>query len=96
MRSRTRFDGATGRSSRSRCRAHVARLAELPLREFVQVAVDLHPVRGGQVPTLDARRYNPFHLLYADRDDAFVTWFDGSAAHQSRSPASLRTEMSFM
>jgi uncharacterized protein with NRDE domain len=32
--------------------------------------------------TLDARRYNPFHLLYADRDAAFVTWFDGSAMHQ--------------
>jgi uncharacterized protein with NRDE domain len=32
--------------------------------------------------TLDARRYNPFHLLYADRDAAFVTWFDGSLVHQ--------------
>jgi uncharacterized protein with NRDE domain len=32
--------------------------------------------------TLDARRYNPFHLLYADRDAAFVTWFDGDAVHQ--------------
>lgn len=31
---------------------------------------------------LDARRYNPFHLLYGDRDDAFVTWFDGTAMHQ--------------
>jgi uncharacterized protein with NRDE domain len=34
--------------------------------------------------TLDARRYNPFHLLYADRDAAFVTWFDGSAVHQQK------------
>jgi uncharacterized protein with NRDE domain len=32
--------------------------------------------------TLDARSYNPFHLLYADRNAAFVTWFDGSAMHQ--------------
>ena len=34
--------------------------------------------------TLDARRYNPFHLLYADRDDAFVTWFDGGDMHQEQ------------
>ncbi len=33
--------------------------------------------------TLDARRYNPFHLLYADRDAAFVTWFDGNAVRQA-------------
>ena len=32
--------------------------------------------------TLDARAYNPFHLLYADRDAAFVAWFDGDAMHQ--------------
>jgi uncharacterized protein with NRDE domain len=31
---------------------------------------------------IDALRYNPFHLLYADRDAAFVTWFDGIAMHQ--------------
>jgi uncharacterized protein with NRDE domain len=34
--------------------------------------------------TLDARRYNPFHLLYADRNDAFVTWFDGTAVLQQK------------
>ncbi|MGO8991957.1 MAG: NRDE family protein [Polyangiaceae bacterium] len=33
--------------------------------------------------TLAARRYNPFHLLYADRDAAFVTWFDGNAVRQA-------------
>jgi uncharacterized protein with NRDE domain len=33
---------------------------------------------------LDARRYNAFHLLYADRDAAFVTWFDGDAMHQEQ------------
>lgn len=27
---------------------------------------------------LDARRFNAFHLLYADRDAAFVTWSDGA------------------
>ena len=34
---------------------------------------------------LDARRYNPFHLLYADTTaEAFVTWFDGQASHQEQ------------
>ncbi len=32
--------------------------------------------------SLDPRRYNPFHLLYADRDGAFVTAFDGEAVHR--------------
>jgi hypothetical protein len=39
-------------------------------------------VREAFSATVDARRYNPFHRLYADRDAAFVTWFDGSIVHQ--------------
>jgi uncharacterized protein with NRDE domain len=38
-------------------------------------------VREAFSNSIVARRYNAFHF-YADRDDAFVTWFDGSAMHQ--------------
>jgi uncharacterized protein with NRDE domain len=39
---------------------------------------------------LDARRYNPFHLFYADLvDGAFVTWFDGHDLHQEQLPRGL-------
>jgi uncharacterized protein with NRDE domain len=32
---------------------------------------------------LDGRRYNPFHLFYADAGgEAFVTWYDGDAVRQ--------------
>jgi hypothetical protein len=31
---------------------------------------------------LDAHRYNPFHLLYADGEAAFVTWSDGETVRQ--------------
>src|SRR5579863_1043129 len=30
-----------------------------------------------------AEEFNPFHLLYADAEDAFVTWFDGQARQQA-------------
>jgi hypothetical protein len=29
-------------------------------------------------------RYNPFHLFYADRIEAFVTWCDGERVHQRK------------
>ncbi len=38
----------------------------------------LHARLGG----LDPSRYNAFHLLYADRSEAFVTWSDGSVVRQ--------------
>ncbi len=31
---------------------------------------------------LAADRFNAFHLLYADRDRAFITWSDGAKLHQ--------------
>ncbi len=47
-------------------------------------------VHGAFATTLDARRYNPFHLFYADPSgDAFVTWFDGQAVHQQELPRGL-------
>jgi uncharacterized protein with NRDE domain len=33
--------------------------------------------------SLDARAYNPFHLLYADRSSAHLTWSDGAAIHRA-------------
>jgi hypothetical protein len=38
----------------------------------------LHANLAGMPP----RRFNAFHLLYADASDAFVTWSDGEAIHQ--------------
>ena len=35
-----------------------------------------------QLEGLSATRYNDFHLLYADRTHAFVTWTDGQALRQ--------------
>jgi len=46
-------------------------------------------VHAALATSLDARRYNPFHLLYADREAAFVTWFDGEAVHQRELPPGL-------
>jgi hypothetical protein len=34
-----------------------------------------------QLETVPADRYNTFHLLYADREAAFVTWSDGAQLH---------------
>ena len=40
--------------------------------------------------TLDAKRFNAFHLLYADTSgDAFVTWFDGESVHREQLSAGL-------
>lgn len=36
--------------------------------------------------SLDPRRFNPFHLLYADPSAAFVTWSDGAERHQKALP----------
>lgn len=33
--------------------------------------------------SLSAKRFNTFHLLYADRDAAFVTWSDGTQVHHA-------------
>lgn len=41
-------------------------------------AEELH----AQLVQLDPRRYNAFHLLYADPERAFVTWSDGRALAQ--------------
>ena len=46
---------------------------------------DANAVHAAFATVLDARRYNPFHLFYADAaTKAFVTWFDGRALHQEQ------------
>lgn len=42
-----------------------------------------------QLSGLSPRRYNAFHLLYADAADAFVTWSDGHALRQDALPPGL-------
>ena len=46
---------------------------------------------------LDPRAYNPFHLLYADRASAHLTWSDGKALHREDLGRGLHvlTERSF-
>ncbi len=39
-----------------------------------------------ELATLAPTEYNPFHLLYADAEAAFVTWSDGSACRQYEVP----------
>lgn len=42
-----------------------------------------------QLASLSPARFNTFHLLYADREAAFVTWNDGAHIHHSVLPAGL-------
>ncbi|APR76508.1 Hypothetical protein A7982_01855 [Minicystis rosea] len=46
---------------------------------------------------LDPAAHNPFHLLYADRESAHLTWSDGHALHRSELAPGLHvvTERSF-
>ncbi|AKT36956.1 NRDE family protein [Chondromyces crocatus] len=46
---------------------------------------------------LEATTHNPFHLFYADRADAFITWSDGHAVHHEVLAKGLHviTERSF-
>jgi uncharacterized protein with NRDE domain len=56
-------------------------------------AVALHAA----LAELDPRRFNPFHLLYADRQAAFVTWSDGETRTQRQLEPGVHvvTERSF-
>ncbi|MFT3710002.1 MAG: NRDE family protein [Archangium sp.] len=39
-----------------------------------------------QLSSLSPKRFNTFHLLYADREAAFVTWSDGEKIHHAALP----------
>ena len=51
---------------------------------LVQGALQAHDARSlhAQLASLSATTYNGFHLLYADREAAFVTWSDGARVTQ--------------
>lgn len=59
----------------------------------MQLAADLH----GCLADIDPRAYNPFHLLYADRTSAHLTWSDGEKLYRTDLPDGLHvvTERSF-
>jgi len=44
------------------------------------------PALHHRLAGLAADRFNAFHLFYADRDRAFITWSDGATLHQREVP----------
>lgn len=72
------FVGVTNRFGVDRDPARQSRGALVVEALGAERARELHAKLGA----LDARRFNAFHLLYADRGEGFVTWSDGSAVRQ--------------
>lgn len=72
------FVGITNRYGAARDPERLSR-GELVTRALAQPdARSLHEA----LSALDARRFNAFHLLYADATHAFQTWCDGEVRHQ--------------
>jgi uncharacterized protein with NRDE domain len=74
------FVGVTNRFGVPRDPARLSRGALVADALGAASAAALH----SRLVALPARRHNAFHLLYADREDAFVTWSDGAALRQER------------
>lgn len=72
------FVGITNRFGAGRDPQRASRGALVTQALEVESARELH----AQLARLAPARFNPFHLLYADRDAAFETWCDGAACHQ--------------
>ena len=72
------FVGVTNRFGVDRDPARASRGALVVEALGAGSARELHARLGA----LEAGRFNAFHLLYADREEAFVTWSDGSAVRQ--------------
>lgn len=70
------FVGITNRFGRPADRSRRSRGALVVEALRAPSAADLHHRLAG----LDAASFNPFHLLYADAEQAFVTWSDGERA----------------
>ncbi len=49
---------------------------------FTALGADDHAQARARIAELDARAYNPFHLLLADRRGAAVVWSDGARLHE--------------
>jgi uncharacterized protein with NRDE domain len=67
------FVGVTNRFPTARDAARSSR------GELVALSLEATDARGlhEQLSAVEPRRYNAFHLLYADETDAFITWSDG-------------------
>lgn len=72
------FVAVTNRAGAGRDPSRASR-GELVTRALVATdATSLH----AELARVAGDHYNPFHLLYGDRDRAFVTWSDGTTLHQ--------------
>ncbi len=87
------FVGTTNRAGSPPDRSRRSRGALVADALRAPSAAALHERLAG----LDPRAYNPFHLLYADRASAHVTWSDGASLHREHLAPGLHviTEQSF-
>ncbi len=87
------FVGITNRAGAPPDRTRQSRGALVTDALLAPSAAALHARLAG----LDPRAYNPFHLLYADRESAHLTWSDGEALHREDLGPGLHviTERSF-
>jgi len=87
------FVGITNRPGTPRARSRRSRGALVADALRAPSAAALH----ARLADLDPRAYNPFHLLYADRATAHLTWSDGDTLHRADLAPGLHviTERSF-
>jgi uncharacterized protein with NRDE domain len=74
------FVGVTNRFGVERDHARESRGTLVTESLRAPSAAALHDTLSRLAPS----RFNAFHLFYADRDDAFITWSDGTAVRQQR------------
>lgn len=87
------FVGVTNRAGNPRDDARRSRGALVADALRAPSAAALHARLAG----VDPAAYNPFHLLYADRESAHLTWTDGHTLHRADLAPGLHvvTERSF-
>jgi hypothetical protein len=87
------FVGVTNRAGKPRDDSRKSRGALVADALRAPSAAELHHRLAG----VDPAAYNPFHLLYADRESAHLTWSDGHALHRADLGPGLHiaTERSF-
>jgi uncharacterized protein with NRDE domain len=90
---RALFVGVTNRAGRAPDRSRRSRGALVAEALRAPSAAELH----ARLAALDPTQYNGFHLVYADRASAHLTWSDGEALHRSELAPGLHvvTERSF-
>jgi uncharacterized protein with NRDE domain len=87
------FVGITNRMSTKRDDSRASRGALVQWALTFESAKSLHDAMS----SVDPKRYNPFHLLYADRREAFLSWSSGEQLTQQVLSPGLHvvTERSF-